>query len=160
MKPIGQAALEEAQRYIGVKECPAGSNDTVFGRWLGVNKAPWCAAFVSFCFNVAAGYIIGAGYKTAGMHPRGGAYVPTIEAWLKESGQWIERSDPQPGDIAIFNWDKAGVPEHIGIVEKSLGGGAFVCIEGNTAVGNDSNGGEVMRRTRRIGQVDGFGRIK
>lgn len=159
MKPIGQAALEEARLYIGVKEFPAGSNDTVFGRWIGVNKAPWCAAFVSFCFSAAAGYTIGAGYKSAGMHPRGGVYVPTIMAWLKESGQWIERSDPQPGDIAIFNWD-GGVPDHIGIVDKSLGGGNFTCVEGNTSVNNNSNGGEVMLRTRRIEQVDGFGRIK
>ena len=33
-------------------------------------------------------------------------------------------------------------------------------IEGNTAVGNDCNGGEVMRRLRYVSQVDGFGRVK
>ena len=58
-----------------------------------------------------------------------------------------------------FNWD-GGVPDHIGIVEKSLGGGQFQTVEGNTAVGNDSNGGEVMRRVRYLSQVDGFGRVR
>ena len=52
------------------------------------------------------------------------------------------------------------MPEHIGIVEKSLGGGQFHCIEGNTAVGNDSNGGQVMRRLRYVSQVNGFGRVR
>jgi hypothetical protein len=32
-------------------------------------------------------------------------------------------------------------------------------VEGNTAVGNDSNGGEVMRRRRFLSQVDGVGRV-
>lgn len=160
MKPSGLLALEEAQRYIGVTEWPAGSNSTVFGRWMGVDRAPWCAIFVSFCFSTGAGYTIGAGYKAAGMHERGGAYVPTIEQWLKESGQWLGRVDPQPGDIAIFNWDSKGEAEHIGIVEKSLGNGSFLCIEGNTSTTNNSNGGSVMRRTRTLQQVDGFGRIK
>ena len=71
---------------------------------------------------------------------------------------WVGRVDPQPGDIAIYNWD-GGVPDHIGIVETYLGGGEFTAIEGNTAIGNDSNGGEVMRRERRVTQVDGFGRV-
>jgi cell wall-associated NlpC family hydrolase len=75
---------------------------------------------------------------------------------LPECG--VGRTEPKPGDIAIFNWD-GGAPDHIGIVEKNLGNGQFVSIEGNTAIGNDSNGGEVMRRQRHIVQVDGFGRV-
>ena len=44
-------------------------------------------------------------------------------------------------------------------VERYLGGGQFSCIEGNTSYGNNSNGGEVMRRTRYVSQVNGFGRV-
>ena len=65
---------------------------------------------------------------------------------------------PRSGDIAIFNWD-GGVPDHIGIVESYLGGGKFYCIEGNNSFGNNSNGGQVMRRTRYVSQVNGFGRV-
>jgi hypothetical protein len=71
----------------------------------------------------------------------------------------VGRTAPRPGDIAIYNWDRSGVPEHIGIVEADLGGGRFSAVVGNTAVGNDSNGGQVMRRERTLALVDGFGRI-
>jgi hypothetical protein len=49
--------------------------------------------------------------------------------------------------------------DHIGIVEEYLGGGKFRAIEGNTSIGNDSNGGQVMRRLRYLTQVNGFGRV-
>ena len=94
------------------------------------------------------------------MHARGCAYVPTVEAWLRVSGLWVGRTTPRAGDIAIFNWDGRGAPEHIGLVEKPLGGGKFQSLEGNTSLVNDSNGGAVMRRTRLLSQVEGFGRVR
>ena len=63
-----------------------------------------------------------------------------------------------PGDLAIYNWN-GGPPDHIGIVERAGSGGAFTAIEGNTSVGNESDGGEVMRRNRTLADVDGFGRL-
>jgi hypothetical protein len=155
----GVLALAEAVKHLGVKEKPRGSNRNPFGAWFGVNGVAWCNEFVSYAFSVGAGITICKGFKGAGCYPKGCAYVPTTEAWLRATGQWIGRSEPQPGDIAIFNWD-GGVPDHIGIVERYLGGGKFLTVEGNTAIGNDSNGGEVMRRERYISQVDGFGRVK
>ena len=156
---IGERALAEAVKHLGSKEKPAGSNRTPFGEWFGVDGVPWCNIFVSYCFQVGAGYTICKGFKGAGAYPgKGSTYVPTTEAWLQAAGFWVGRTEPQPGDIAIFNWD-GGVPDHIGIVEEALGGGRFHAIEGNTSVGNDSNGGEVMRRERTVAQVDGFGRV-
>jgi cell wall-associated NlpC family hydrolase len=154
----GQKALAEAVKYLGVTEKPMNSNKTQFGKWFGVDAVPWCNIFVSYCFKNAANKVIGRGGKGAGIYSNGCTYVPTTEAWLRATGQWVGRTTPQPGDIAIFNWD-GGVPDHIGIVEKYVGNGVFLCIEGNTAVGNDSNGGQVMRRERKVTQVDGFGRI-
>jgi hypothetical protein len=157
--PIGVKALAEAVRHVGLKEQPARSNRTPFGEWFGANGVPWCNIFVSYCFAVGAGYVIADRSRGAGVRSgRGCAYVPTTEAWLRATGMWMGRTEPQPGDIAVFNWD-AGFPDHIGIVENSLTGGGFVSIEGNTAIGNDSNGGEVMRRKRELTQVDGFGRV-
>jgi hypothetical protein len=155
---IGLRALAEAQKFIGTTEKPPGSNRNPFGVWFGMNGVPWCNIFVSYCFSVGAGYTIAKGFKGAGCTPSGCSYVPTTEAWLRATGMWLGRVDPQPGDIAVYNWD-GGAPDHIGIVEANLGGGAFNAIEGNTCVGNDSNGGEVMRRERRVTQVDGFGRV-
>jgi hypothetical protein len=155
---IGVKALAEAVTHIGAKEAPAGSNRTPFGQWFGVDAVPGCNIFVSYCFQNGAAYTICSGFKGAGVYTKGCTYVPTTEAWLRATGLWMGRTTPQPGDIAIFNWD-GGVPDHIGIVEKSLGGGKFQTVEGNTAVGNDYNGGEVMRRQRTLNLVDGFGRV-
>jgi hypothetical protein len=155
---IGQKALAEALKFIGTKEAPPGQNKTLFGVWYGKNGVAWCNIFVSYCFSVGAGYTITKGFKGAGCAANGCAYVPTTEAWLRATGMWLGRVDPQPGDIAIYNWN-GGDPDHIGIVEAYTGGGNFAAIEGNTSIGNDSNGGEVMRRERNIIQVDGFGRV-
>jgi hypothetical protein len=40
-----------------------------------------------------------------------------------------------------------------------LGGGKVNAIQGNTSIGNDSNGGQVMRRLRYLTRVNGFGRV-
>jgi CHAP domain-containing protein len=154
----GIRALAVARKQIGISESPPGSNRTVFGRWFGVDGEPWCAIFLSYCFRLGAGVVLCAGYDGAGCNPRGCAYVPTIESWLRDTDQWLEPSSPQAGDIAVFDWD-GGEPDHAGIVERSLGDGRFVTIEGNTGIGNDSNGGRVMRRERSLDDVDGLGRI-
>ena len=156
---VGEQALAEAITHLGVKEKPAGSNKNPFGEWFGVNGVPWCNIFVSYCFQVGASYTICKSFKGAGAYPgKGSTYVPTTEAWLQAAGFWVGRTEPRPGDIAIFNWD-GGRPDHIGIVEEYLGDGQFHAVEGNTAAGNDSNGGEVLRRLRNVAQVNGFGRV-
>ena len=160
--PIGLAALTEAAKYIGIKEEPPSSNKTPFGVWFGVDGVAWCNIFVSYCFAKGANYIIAsnfAGGHGAGIYAgKGCSYVPTTEAWLRATGMWLGRVAPLPGDIVIYNWD-GGEPDHIGIVSKYIGNGDFEAIEGNTSVGDDSNGGEVMRRVRNLTQVDGFGRV-
>jgi peptidoglycan hydrolase-like protein with peptidoglycan-binding domain len=153
----GRRALAEAISHIGLVERPV--NLTPFGEWFGVDGVPWCNIFVSYCFRVGAQVTLCAGVEGAGVYSKGCAYVPTTAAWLRATGQWIGRATPLPGDIAIFDWDGAGAPEHIGIVEKALGGGKFQSIEGNTSLASDSNGGAVMRRVRLLSQVEGFGRI-
>jgi len=155
--PLGRRALAEARRWLGTREDPPGSNRTRFGQWFGLDGVPWCNIFVSYCFAVGAGYTLASGYHGAGCTARGCSYVPTTEAWLRAAGFWRGRTPPSAGDIAIYNWD-GGPPDHIGIVE-AVDGAGFTAIEGNTAVGNDSNGGEVMRRRRTLADVDGFGRV-
>ena len=150
----GLRALAEAIKHIGVKENPPGSDLTKFGEWFGVNGVAWCNIFVSYCFSVGAGFTLCEGFakRADGVYPKGCAYVPTTEAWMRTTGCWLGRVPPLPGDIAIYNWD-GGEPDHIGIVEKYLGEGRFSAIEGNTT------GGQVLRVTRYLTQVDGFGRI-
>jgi hypothetical protein len=151
----GRQALAEALRHVGVRESPPGSNRTMFGRWFGVDGVPWCAIFVSYCFDVGAGVVLCRGWHGAGTGPRGVAYVPTLAAWLRATGRAVD--DPCPGDLAVFDWD-GGLPDHVGLVVHANGAG-LVTVEGNTAVGDDSDGGEVMRRERRRAQVAVFGRV-
>jgi hypothetical protein len=155
----GEKALHLAKTFLGEVEAPFGSNRNRFGKWFGCDGVPWCNIFVSYCFLQASNVLLCKGFVGAGVSARGCTYVPTTEAWLKATGQWRDRSSTlKPGDIAIYNWD-GGVPDHIGIVEKPYSDGSFDAIEGNTSVGNNSNGGEVMRRRRYRQNVDGFGRI-
>jgi hypothetical protein len=155
----GLRALAEARKHVGVKEHPPGSNRTPFGRWFGADGEPWCAIFVSYCFNVGAGIVLCAFEDGPGCNALGCAYVPTIEQWLRETGQWLDEGPPRPGDLVLFDWD-GGEPDHIGIVERAPAEGSIATIEGNTAVGNDSDGGQVMRRSRSPVDVEGFGRIR
>ena len=79
----------------------------------------------------------------------------------KRNGLIVVPTDKvEPGDIAMFDWQRDGISDHVGIVEsKPSKNGNFKCIEGNTSQGNDSDGGEVMRRNRNKNQVQVFIRV-
>ena len=158
--PSGLQALAEAVKHLGLKENPPTSNKTMFGVWYGHDGLKWCSIFVSYCFAVGAHKLICDNFSGSGVKAgKGCAYVPTVCNWLKVTGQWLGKiSHPQPGDIVIFNF-KGIEPDHIGIVDKDLGNGTYFTIEGNTSLSSDSDGGEVARRTRKLSQIEGFGRI-
>lgn len=141
--------LAIAQREIGYKESPAGSNRNKFGVWYGMNEQPWCAMFVSYCFYQA-------NLPLPIQMSKGFAYCPSGVKWFRDKGQWFKT--PQVGDVVFFDWKRDGVSDHVGIVESVNADGTITSIEGNTSVGNDSNGEGVMRRTRTLNVVQGFGR--
>lgn len=143
--------IEVAKSQIGEKESPANSNGTKYGEWYGMNFVAWCAIFVSWVFN-EAGIPLPKIDTKKGYH-----YVPTLYFRAKLWGYIT--LDPQPGDIVLFDWNGDKAADHTGIFEKWLDktAGKFQCIEGNTAHGNDSNGGQVMERPdRNIHQVLAF----
>ena len=144
--------LEVATREIGYTEDPAESNFNKFGDWYGANSVPWCAIFVSYCFFTAQ-------LPLPITTDEGFAYCPDGVDWFKGKGWWIEDvTDAEVGDVVFFHWDNDYIADHIGIVESINSDGSIDSIEGNTAVGNDSNGGEVMRRNRDKSVILGFGR--
>ena len=77
----------------------------------------------------------------------------------KKAGLWVT-GDYHPGDIVLFDWQRDSKPDHCGIVELALPSGKYATIEGNTSVSNDSNGGQVMRRTRAATAILGAVRPK
>ena len=131
--------IEIAVGELGVKESPANSNRQKYGKEYGVNGTAWCCQFVWWVFKHAgAAALFYGGKKTA--------YCPTLMQYYKDKGQ-IVKKDFKPGDIIFFDFNGNGQPDHVGIVERVVGNSVYT-IEGNTAVVNDTNGGQVMRRTR------------
>ena len=150
---IGEAALKVAREYVGVKENPAGSNRVVFSEWYGIT-GPWCAMFVTYC-------MVKAGSKTF-ERARRYAYCPYILSDAKQNRGMsvVSADDAESGDVVLYSWKQNGVADHVGIVvTPPRGGVSFVAIEGNTAIGADSDGGEVMVRQRQVRDVIAFVRV-
>lgn len=127
---------------LGTKESPAGSNKVKYASWYGLNGQPWCMMFAMWCF-AQAGVSLPARTASCGALMRA----------AKAAGMWVT-SNYKPGDVVIYDFPGGAVTDHCGIVESATAA-AVTAIEGNTAVGNDSDGGAVMRRTRPLSQVVG-----
>ncbi len=157
----GPLALEWMRARIGMREEPPDSNVCPISREFGIGAVPWCMEAVSLAFKHGANLILGDQAPAPwGFWPgRGFAYVPAFEAWAKTRGYWIGRTRAEHGDVVVYDWNGDGLADHVGIVDTWTGGGRFVAIEGNTGIGNDSNGGELMRRDRYVSTVRGFARI-
>jgi cell wall-associated NlpC family hydrolase len=131
-----------ARTQIGVKEVPANSNKTKYGKWFGLDGLPWCGMFVSWCYAQVGAPLGNIGFK------KGYAGCQTAVAYFRKNNRVT--TNPAPGNIVFFDWNGDGRFDHTGIfVQWTDIGKTFECIEGNTAIGNDSNGGNVMLRTRK-----------
>lgn len=141
--------IQIARQEIGTKEVPANSNTVKYNTWIygkevadtKESKFPWCAAFVSWCFD-QAGLSLGRIDVLKGFVGCNYA-VNNVAKW----GKIV--TVPQEGDVCFFDWQGDGRFDHTGLFVIDLGKGSFETIEGNTAIGNDSNGGEVMVRDRK-----------
>lgn len=132
--------VEVATKEIGVTESPKNSNKTKYGTWFSLSGVPWCAIFVSWCYAMAGEPLPAIGFK------KGFAGCQTGYAFFKKN-KWIT-TNPQPGDIVLFDWNGDGRYDHTGIFVKWIDKIHFETIEGNTSLTNQSNGGEVMMRVR------------
>lgn len=141
MKKITQIAEAE----IGYCETPANSNKTKYGKWFGFDGVAWCAIFVSWCYD-KAGYPLGnIGYT------KGYAGCQSGVAFFTKTKRIT--TNPVEGDIVFFDWNGDGRYDHTGIFVKWIDKTTFETIEGNTSLTNQSNGGEVMRRKRKLKNV-------
>ena len=141
MNPETVLALARAE--LETKEYPPGSNNVkyntdYYGREVSGSQFNWCAVFIWWLFQrVGAPQLFCGGGKTA--------YVPALMDHAIKNGLTV--GTPEPGDIVCFDFDNNGIANHVGICE-SYNGKRVTTIDGNTGVGNDANGGAVMRRTR------------
>jgi hypothetical protein len=151
---VRQAALKKAISQLGYTESPAGSNQNKYGDWYGMNNVPWCAIFCTWAYEQAGpspSFVKGSRYS----------YCPYIVNDARNNRYGLKTTDdPIPGDLVVYDWECDTVHDHVGLFEKWTGGGAFNAIEGNTSTTNNSNGGQVMRRSRYLaGQPTVFVRV-
>ncbi len=136
--------LEAARAEIGTTESGTNRGEALkYPQHFGRGAEAWCADFVSYVSQQSGGDM-------------NDPYCPSVVNELKASGSWKGKSNPQPGDLVLFDWDGDRQADHIGIVEKVNGDGSISTIEGNTE--NPQTGREgVWRRTRSLSTVLGFG---
>jgi cell wall-associated NlpC family hydrolase len=143
MKP-SEKIIAIALQEVGNTENPPNSNHTKYGEWFGWQGVPWCAIFVSWCYDRAEVPLGNIGFSHGFAGCQSG-----FDHWTK-SGEITQH--PQPGDIVLFDWNGDKRFDHTGIYKRDLGvskdGPIFESIEGNTSFSNNSNGGEVMVRQR------------
>jgi hypothetical protein len=140
-----EAIIEVAKKEIGTIEGPK-DNETKYGKWSGVNFAPWCQSFVSWCAF------------TAGLDPKKypkSASTVAASDWFKKNNRWADarNDDPTPGDWIFFDFPEDGVNRisHVGICVKNNGDGTIQVVEGNTSgtsKGDQRNGGMCVEKTR------------
>lgn len=130
----------EAGRYWAAKtgqQWLAGPSDSVW----------WCMLFVSMCLDecgeidAIGGFSFNTDYTINKVRQHPDAYFVSVY-------------EAQRGDVVIFDWTGDGATDHVGFVEKNLGGGVLQTIEGNTASGaegSQSAGNGVWRRQRSRG---------
>lgn len=143
--------MNKAISFLGVKESPANSNNVVFntdyyGKQVNGSAYPWCCSYVWDVYRLAgASSLFYDGKKTA--------YCPTVESWGKSNKLTVDKTKGQYGDIVLFDFSGKGIAGHIGFIVSKNSDGTYKTIEGNTAVGNDANGGCVMYRTRNVSSI-------
>ena len=126
--PLGQIFYDPDTTQL-IVEVAASQIGNVGGEpywsWYGfTERVEWCACFVSWCAN-KCGYLDTFIPKFAG--------CSTGVQWFKARNQWADRTTtPEPGMIVFFDWDRDGVLDHTGIVEKIENGYVYT-IEGNTS---------------------------
>lgn len=142
------SVVDIAKQEIGFQE--GKNNDTKYGKWYGLNNQPWCAMFVSWCFEQA-----GLSKNIAASTKKGFASCDAGLKWFSKKNKLVPIGQAQVGDIVFFQFDNDAEPDHVGIVVKNNGKYLW-CIEGNTSAdkkGSQANGDGVYQKKRAYSLV-------
>jgi len=75
--------VDIAKSQLGYQEVGT-RNDSMYGKWYGLNYNPWCAMFVSWCFDQA-----GLADKVAAQTKKGFASCQAGLKWFKSKGKIV-----------------------------------------------------------------------
>lgn len=96
-----------------------------FWSWYGFNgRVEWCGCFVSWCSDQC-------GLIESGAVPKFASCPAGVE-WFRSNRKWKDNTyRPAAGTIIFFDWNRDGVSDHVGIVEKCENGRVYT-VEGNS----------------------------
>jgi hypothetical protein len=143
---LRERVLSLAQGEIGNVEARNRNDGAIlkYPNYFGRRSEAWCADFVSWVMTHAG-------------KPLNYASVAALKKHLVETGDWKGKKDPQPGDLVVFDLNRNGWPDHVGIVKSVNRDGSIQTIEGNTEGPRGREG--VWERRRPMSQIMGFGNI-
>ena len=120
--------LKIAQKYLG-------QGGARFRKYCGLpSGAAWCNAYVTYIFAEGGDSALYCNGKKQ-------TYCPTsMKLCVKDMAQ-IPMYLAMPMDVIYFDWDRNGVPNHIGFVKSKVSTETINTIEGNTS-------NKVMYKTR------------
>lgn len=136
-----QDAIALARSQLGVTE--TGVNHVPYWDWIGrsdLQGNPWCAAFATWVMKGS-----GVPFPTIDT-PGGFVYCPDAITYGRAHGELV--NDPRNGDLAIFDWERDAIADHVGIV-TAVTSSLVSTVDGN--VGN-----RVAEVTRPRGEVLAF----
>lgn len=120
-----------------------GKGGATFRSYCGLpSGAAWCDAFVTYIFHKTDNASLFCGGKKQ-------TYCPTTIKLLRKELAQIPLYLAMPMDIIFFDWDRNGVPNHIGFVRGKVSTSSINTIEGNTS-------NKVMNKTRPSKYVCGI----
>lgn len=129
--------LKIAQKHIG-------QGGAVFRKYCGLpSGAAWCNAFVDYVANEG-------GVKSLYFNGAKETYCPHSIKWCNKNLALVPLYLAMPMDIIYFDWERNGVPNHIGFVRAHKDTSSVYTIEGNT------DGGKVAQKTRAAKYVQGI----
>ena len=112
--------LKIAQKYIG-------QGGAKFRKYCGLpSGAAWCNAFVTYIFHEGDDAKLYCDGKKM-------TYCPTSIKWCQKNLAQVPLYLAMPMDVIYFDWDRNGVPNHIGFVREHESTSVIKTIEGNTS---------------------------
>ena len=125
-----------AEKYLG-------QGGAKFRKYCGLSSgAAWCNAYVDYIAYEG-------GVSTLYFNGRKETYCPSSIKWCRNNLAQVPLYMALPMDIIYFDWEKNGVPNHIGFVREKKDSSSIYTIEGNT------DGGKVAKKTRAGRYVQG-----
>lgn len=127
--------MKSNTELLAIAKAQLGNNGSKYRKYVGASGS-WCDMFVFWLYDANGN---GSLIPWKGLQR---TYCPSSIKWCQQNLAELPPYLAMACDIMYFDWDKNGVPNHIGIVESRNSTSAVKTIEGNTS------GGIVARKNR------------